>query len=287
MVVFRRFSCICRLEEAAALALPVMSLSCSFSAMHLVPSSLYLPVTPVANARTTRSAGISQVPALAPPLFLYLSSAAARKSDSTFGERGPWLFGSPSWRRVYATMCGAKHVRVTECFDTAIPVIIKKEIHEQKLKELLAHTYIHASTYLPYRFDRVPVQTRVISRFGLLRSYTLLYTFHLYSLHSRGRDTRWFVSWPVAQQHQRRKFQLHKKKRKKSEEEQQSLVPRYRLVSLSSGVSSLWRCAVGIPEAPFLAAPVVIAPTPAGDAAVSLIYSPPPHHPQTPSFACL
>lgn len=72
-----------------------------------------------------------------------------------------------------------------------------------------------------YRFDRVSVQhesshfARIYAVPGLSYTVTLLYTFHLHSLHSRGRDTRWFVSWPVAQQHQRKKKICNCTERKK------------------------------------------------------------------------
>lgn len=54
--------------------------------MHLVPSSLYLPVTLVANASTTRSAGIGQVPALAPLLFFASPLPLRANQIPPFGE---------------------------------------------------------------------------------------------------------------------------------------------------------------------------------------------------------
>lgn len=134
--------------------------------MHLASSSLYLPVTPVTNASTTQSAGIGQVPALAPPLFFTWSSAAARKSNSISGERVLGFWVAKLRDGVYATMCGAKHVRVAECFDTAIPVIIKKKSMSAAKAQRATGTYMQVPKVPTYQFDRVPVQTRVISRFA-------------------------------------------------------------------------------------------------------------------------
>lgn len=141
-------------------------------------------------------------------------------------------------------------------------------------------------TYLTCKCLPFWCATRVISLCPYLRSARPLLHGHslalTHSLHSRGQDAHWFVSWPVAQRHQRKKkdLQLHRIEGKDEQQDQLFLVP---IASLPSpGISWLWRCAVDIPEAPFLAARHCVRPR----CSVSDLF-PPPHHPRTPSFACL